>query len=69
MRLLVKYLHVAGHECMLRHTMGLERNDAGLFAVKTTNDVVSAYEFVIAVAEYHLPNIPSAVSMLPPDIL
>lgn len=67
MRLLVKSLHVAGHECMLRHTMELERSDAGMFAVKTTNDVVSAFEVVIAVAEYHLPEVPSAVSMLPPD--
>jgi putative flavoprotein involved in K+ transport len=47
----------------------VERNDAGLFAVETTNGMVTADEVVVAVGGYHLPIIPPAASKLPPDIL
>jgi putative flavoprotein involved in K+ transport len=47
----------------------VERNDVGLFAVETTNGLVTADEVVIAVGGYHLPIIPPAASKLPPDIV
>lgn len=46
----------------------VERDDAGRFRIETTQGVVTANEIVIAVGGYHVPIIPSAASMVPPEI-
>jgi putative flavoprotein involved in K+ transport len=46
----------------------VERDEAGLFRIETTQGIVTANEIVVAVGGYHLPIIPSAASKVPPGI-